>query len=339
MIEEAKKLAEHVGVSAACDALTIPRSSFYRQQEDGFFEREEKKTRPKPARSLSDEEVEKVRELLYSEPFCDMSPREIWATLLDEEQTYLCSWRTMYRILQERGESGERRRGHQKSSYRKPELLATKPNQVWSWDITKLKGPVAWSYYYLYVIIDIYSRYVVGWMIAEAENGVLAREFIEETCSRQNIMADQLTLHSDRGSPMKSKTVAQLLVSLGVIKSHSRPHVSDDNPFSEAQFKTVKYHPTFPERFGSIQDARAFCVEFFQWYNHEHHHSGINLLTPYALHSGQAIEVIEQRKKIMKAAFEAHPERFVKGVSHVGSVPEAVWINPPKDLKKAKATE
>ena len=335
---ETGKLAEKIGVSAACDALHVPRSSFYRQQKGEGKEEKEEKVRVKSARALSEKEVENVRQVLYSKRFCDMSPREVWATLLDEG-IYLCSWRTMYRILEEKGENGERRRGHHKSHYKKPELLATGPNQVWSWDITKLKSPITWNYFYLYVIIDIYSRCVVGWMIAESENSVLAKELIEETCIRQNIAPDQLTLHSDRGSSMKSKTVAQLLVSLGVLKSHSRPHVSDDNPFSEAQFKTLKYHPAFPERFGSIQDARAFCIEFFEWYNHQHHHSGISLLTPYDLHSGRAQEVIEKRKKVVKTAFKAHPERFVRGIPRIDEVPEAVWINPPPALKREEAVK
>lgn len=236
----------------------------------------------------------------------------------------------MYRILEKQGETGERRRGHRRNNYKKPELLATGPNQVWSWDITKLKGPVKWTYFYLYVIIDIYSRCVVGWLLAERENSALASDLIEETCRRQNIVPDELTLHSDRGSSMKSKTVAQLLVGLGVLKSHSRPNVSDDNPFSESQFKTLKYHPDFPDRFGCIEDSREFCRYFFDWYNNEHHHSGIGLLTPADLHYGRAKEVIERRKEVMKKAFEKNPERFVSGKPTIPEAPEAVWINPPK---------
>jgi len=334
-MEELENLSKTVGISAACDALAIPRSSFYRKKKARNKGAVDKKKDSKSSRALSDEEKKAVLETLYSPRFCDQSPREVWATLLDEE-IYLCSWRTMYRILEEKGESGERRRGHNKSNYKKPELLATNPNQVWSWDITKLKGPIAWNYHYLYVIIDIYSRSVVGWMIAEAESAILAKELIEETCIRQSIIPGQLILHSDRGSSMKSKTVAQLLLSLGVLKSHSRPYVSDDNPFSEAQFKTLKYHPKFPKSFGSIQDARFFCSEFFEWYNNEHHHSGISLLTPNDLHYGYAQEVIDKRKNVIDRAFKKHPERFVKGKPKIMGIPEAVWINPPKISKKEK---
>jgi putative transposase len=278
---------------------------------------------------LTDIEREKVRELLNSQRFCDKSPREIWATLLDQEQVYLCSWRTMYRILDEYNEVKERRQGHQRTHYKKPELLATGPNQVWSWDITKLKGPATWSYFYLYAILDIYSRYVVGWMVAEAESSALACELIETTVSRQNIEKGALTLHADRGSSMKSKSVAQLLVSLGILKSHSRPHTSDDNPFSEAQFKTLKYHHSFPDRFGCIQDARVFCAPFFDWYNQQHHHTSIGLLTPHDLHSGRANDILDQRHQTMSAAYDSHPERFVHGPSPLQTAPDAVWINPP----------
>jgi putative transposase len=208
-------------------------------------------------------------------------------------------------------------------------LLATCPNQLWSWDITKLKGPTTWSYYYLYVILDVYSRYVVGWMIAERETAELAEAFIAETCSKEGIRAEQLTLHADRGSAMTSKCVAHLLADLGVVKTHSRPQVSNDNPFSEAQFKTIKYHPSCPERFGSVEDARAWARELFEWYNHEHHHTGIGLLTPAMVHQGKAAEVVAKREEVMAAAYMAHPERFVRGRPRVPQVPQAVWINPP----------
>ncbi len=338
MNEAVAELAQTVGVRAACDLLTVPKSSFYYQQKAASAENgTSQKIRPKPPRTLSEDEREQVRILLNSERFCDKSPYEVWATLMDDQHLYLCSVRTMYRILTEHDEVKERRRGHQRREYKKPELLATGPNQVWSWDITKLKGPATWSYFYLYVIIDIYSRYVVGWMVAEAENSTLAHELISTTCERQEIEQGQLTLHSDRGSPMKSKTVAQLLCALGVLKSHSRPSVSDDNPYSEAQFKTLKYHPNFPERFGCIQDARSFCREFFEWYNNDHHHTAICLLTPHDLHSGRANEVMEQRKQVLSRTYEAHPERFVSGPPSAGDVPQAVWINPPqKDEHKGE---
>ena len=224
------------------------------------------------------------------------------------------------------------------SAYEKPELLATEPNTLWSWDITKLLGPVKWTYYYLYVILDVYSRYAVGWMVAHRENADLAQELIGQTCDKQGIMPGKLTLHADRGSAMKSKPVAFLLADLGVTKTHSRPHVSNDNPFSESQFKTMKYRPQFPSRFGSIEDARAFCKEFFDWYNWEHYHSGIGYLTPGTLHYGTADECLNNREKVLSDAFRRNPERFTRGRPRKGIVPEAVWINPPdKSPRKGDA--
>ena len=240
---------------------------------------------PIPSWTLSPEERQKVLDLLHTDRFVDQSPREVYATLLDEG-TYLCSVRSMYRVLDEQGEVRERRDQLRHPVYQPPELLATGPNQVWSWDITKLKGPVKWTYYYLYVLLDIFSRYVVGWMVAHREQASLARKLIEETCEKQTIEPGQLLVHSDRGPSMSSKPVALLLADLGVTKSHSRPHVSNDNPYSESQFKTLKYRPEFPERFGSMEDARGFCQTFFPWYNTEHHHSGIGFLTPEQVHYG-----------------------------------------------------
>ena len=266
---------------------------------------------------------------LHTERFVDKAPTEVYATLLDEG-TYHCSVRTMYRILAEAGEVRERRNQARHPKYQAPELLATAPNQVWSWDITKLRGPVKWSYYYLYVILDIFSRFVVGWMIAYRESATLAKRLIAETCEKQNVQPGQLALHADRGSSMKSKTVAFLLADLGVTKSHSRPYVSDDNPYSESQFKTLKYRPDFPARFGSIQDARSFCREFFPWYNQEHRHSGIGLMAPEMVHYGKAERVHSQRQVVLATAFESHPERFVRGMPMPPSLPEAAWINKPK---------
>jgi len=277
----AKQLAEQVGVKQACLALGIPRATYYRQKAPAS-----KKQAPLKRSSLSLSMLERqaVLNILHSERFVDKSPGEIVPTLLDEG-TYLCSERTMYRILSGENEIKERRqRARNLQQYAKPELLATAPNQVWSWDITKLKGARTWSYYYLYVIIDIYSRCVVGWMVADRESAVLAERLIETSYKKQGIQRDQLTLHADRGSSMKSKVVAHLLSDLGVTKTHNRPYTSNDNPFSEAQFKTLKYCPEFPERFGCIEDARIFCCAFFKWYNDEHRHSGINRLTPSALH-------------------------------------------------------
>jgi putative transposase len=274
-----------------------------------------------------------VIDILHSERFQDKAPYEVFATLLDEGQ-YHCSIRTMYRILTcEHGDVKERRKGHQRNNYSKPELLATRANEVWSWDITKLKGPAKWTYFYLYVILDIFSRYVVGWMIAYREQDALAKRIIEQSCIKQNIQPGQLTVHADRGPSMKSKVVAHLLADLGVTKTHSRPHVSNDNPYSESQFKTLKYCPEFPDRFGSIQDARAFCRSFFNWYNKEHRHSGIALMTPEQVHYGMAREITGFRSKVLASAFQKHPKRFKGKMPKLIQLPEAVWINKPSKEK------
>jgi putative transposase len=271
-----------------------------------------------------------VIDILHSERFVDKAPAQVWATLLDE-QTYLCSPRTMYRILAEHGEVRERRNQLRHPNYTKPELLAEAPNQVWSWDITKLLGPVKWTYFYLYVILDIFSRYVVGWMVAHRESAALARRLIETACRNQRIEPGQLTIHADRGGAMRSKSLALLLADLGVTKTHSRPHVSNDNPFSESQFKTLKYCPQFPERFGSIQDARAFGGPFFDYYNNEHRHSGIGLMTPAAVHYGMAKQLIATRQETLLAAYRSHPERFVHRPPQPPELPRAAWINPPAE--------
>jgi putative transposase len=323
----AHQLGQKVGRAAACRALEVPRASLYRHLcPPGQVA--PPAPRPSPPRTLSAAERQQVIDILHSERFRDKAPAEIYATLLDEG-IYLCSVRTMYRILDQAGEVRERRDQLRHPKYQKPQLLATGPNQVWSWDITKLLGPVKWTYFYLYVILDIFSRYVVGWMIADRESAELAKRLIGETCHKQNIARDQLTIHADRGTSMTSKPVALLLADLGVTKTHSRPHVSDDNPFSEAQFKTLKYRPEFPERFGSIQDARGFCQVFFPWYNTAHHHGGIGLLTPEVLHYGRADDVIGQRQVVLSQAFERNPERFVRAHPRPPARPTAVWINPP----------
>lgn len=332
--------AAKVGIAAACAVLDVPRASYYRSLAPLHG--------PWPARSsprgLSQQERQQVLDVLHEERFVDKAPAEVYATLLDEGR-YLCSERTMYRILAAEGEVGERRNQRRHPSYAAPELLATKPNQLWSWDITKLKGPEKWSYFHLYVIIDVFSRYVVGWMVADRESSALAEKLIAETCRRQGVEQGQLTLHADRGSSMKSKPVALLLSDLGVTKTHSRPHVSDDNPFSEAHFKTLKYRPDFPARFGSIQDARAFLVSFFAWYNEEHHHGGIAMLTPHDVHHGLSEERRSQRAEVLRSAHRAHPERFVRGAPVPAPVPTAVWINKPKsggqrdDTAAVSATE
>jgi putative transposase len=235
----------------------------------------------------------------------------------------------MYRILAQHAEVRERRNQLRHPNYTRPELLATGANQLWSWDITKLHGPCKWTYFYLYVILDVFSRYVVGWMVAHQESALLAERLIEQTSQKQQIQPGQLTLHADRGAAMTSKAVALLLSDLGITKTHSRPHVSNDNPFSEAQFKTLKYQPLFPKQFGAIEDARSFCQSFFHWYNHDHYHSGIGLLTPAMLHYGQAETVMQQRQQVLQAAYLAHPERFVKGLPMPPAIPTEVWINPP----------
>jgi transposase InsO family protein len=274
-------------------------------------------------------EQECLLSVLDSERFADTAPATIFATLLDEGR-YHGSVRTMYRLLGAQDQAGERRRQRRHPLYSKPELLAVRPNQVWSWDITKLKGPAKWTCFHLYVILDIFSRSVVGWMIAPRESAHLAEQLIAETIDKQNIAPGTLTLHADRGTSMRSKPVAALLVDLEVARTHSRPHVSDDNPYSEAQFKTLKYRPDFPARFGSIQDARAHCQDFFRWYNTEHRHSGIGFMTPDTVHYGCSTALTEKRAVALAIAFAAHPARF-KGVApRPPSVPLAVWINPPK---------
>jgi putative transposase len=328
MIQAAEQLASIVGTQLACDALGVPRSSLYRHRRPAT--EREPGPRPAPARVLSPDEKAQVRDVLNSERFQDLAPREVYATLLDEG-LYYCYWRTMYRILAEHAEVRERRNQLRHPAYARPELMATAPNQVWSWDITKLRGPSKGIYYYLYVILDIYSRYAVGWMVAAQETAVLGEQLIGETCTKQGIERGSLTIHADNGSSMKSKSVAILLADLGVVKSHSRPHVSNDNPFSEAQMKTLKYHPDYPDRFGCLVDARGWGREFFAWYNNEHHHTGLALLTPADVHYGRSAAVLARRQEVLLQAYAAHPERFVKGAPLPMALPSAVWINPPSN--------
>ena len=244
----------------------------------------------------------------------------------------------MYRLLAQNGEVRERRNQLRHGKYAVPELLATGPNQLWSWDITKLLGPAKWTYYCLYVVMDVYSRKVVGWMVAHGESATLAQKLIKTSCIREGIQPGQLTIHADRGSSMTSKPVAFLLADLGVTKTHSRPHVSNDKPFSEAGFKTLKYRPDFPARFGSIEDARAFCIDFFRWYNEEHHHSGIAMLTPADVHHGRAAGRLADRNHVMTRAYAARPDRFVRGAPKPRQVPTAVWINRPKSVPEFPET-
>jgi putative transposase len=332
-----KEIAPHVGIAAACCGLDVPRATYYRHLQP---------TQPKPAalprakppRALSDEERQEVLEVLHSEPFADKAPAEIYATLLDQG-VYRCSIRTMYRILDDQREVRERRNQLRHPKYHKPQLVATAPNQVWSWDITKLLGPAKWNYFHLYVILDIYSRYVVGWMIAHRESEDLAERLIRETIVKQGVARDQLTIHSDRGPAMRSQTVAQMLATLGVNKSHSRPHVSNDNPFSESQFKTMKYRPEFPARFDSFEHAKSFSTTFFQWQNYQHYHWGLSLLTPATVHHGNAEPVLLARQTVLNKAHAAHPERFVLRPPRPLPLPSHVYINPPADTPVSRVLE
>jgi len=336
-MDAAEELATDVGTAAACRAMGVSRATVYRRRSRQSTSGEARCKRRQP-RALNSEQRQSVLDVLHSNRFVDKAPAAVYAALLDQG-TYHCSIRTMYRILHDCREVRERRNQLRHPNYKKPELLATGPNQVWSWDITKLLGPAKWTYYYLYVILDIYSRYAVGWMLASRENADLAKRLIRDSIEKQQVEPGKLVIHSDRGPSMKSHTVAQLLATLGVTKSHSRPHVSNDNPFSESQFKTLKYRPEFPERFGSQEDGRGFCQRFFHWYHHEHYHSGIGLLTPAMVHYGHAAEVLAQRQRTLDAAYAAHPERFVNKPPAPLALPEAVWINPPSvDEKRLPAT-
>jgi putative transposase len=305
--------------------LSVARATFYRHGQPP-------PPRPKKARrssrALTEVERADVLSVLHSAEFVDCAPAAVHAKLLDQGR-YLCAPRTMYRLLSTEGEVRERRHQLTHPHYQAPELLATAPNQVWSWDITKLRSLVKWTYYYLYVVLDIFSRYVTGWMVATRESAELAQQLLLESCLKQAIDFGQLTIHSDRGSSMTSKPVALLLADLGVTRSLSRPHVSNDNPFSESQFKTLKYCPEFPDRFGSEQHARSFSDSFFSWYNREHRHSGIAMLTPEMVHYGRAQEVIAARRLVLEEAYRKHPERFVRQPPAPLQLPAAVWINPP----------
>lgn len=314
-----------LGVAPVCQALAIPRAAYYRWRQP----REQLPVVRRVPRALPPEERQRILAVLNDDRFADLPPAEVYATLLDEEK-YLCSIRTMYRILNEHGEVKERRRQLRHPSYKAPELLATGPNQLWSWDITKLKGPVKWTYFYLYVILDVFSRYVVGWMAACRDSATLAQRLIAQTCERQGIAEGQLTIHADRGSSMIAKSVALLLADLGVSKTHSRPHVSNDNPYSESHFKTLKYDPEFPDRFGCLQDARSFVLDFFRWYNLQHHHGSLGWLTPWDVHYGHAEQRLTERTRVLRHAFEATPERFVQGMPTPPALPREVWINKPR---------
>ena len=325
-------MAPEIGPLAACEAMGVSRATFYRERKP----KGPSSPRPIPKRALSEEERQAVLAVCHTEEFVDRPPATIQATLIDRG-IYLCSTRTMYRILDEAQEVKERRKQATHPVYVKPELCALAPNQVYSWDITDLKGPVRGCRYKLYVTIDLFSRLVVGWTIQHREDEDIAKEFHRQTFIQHGIRPGELTLHSDRGAAMVSRTVNQLLVDLNVTKSHGRPHVSDDNPYSESQFKTLKYSPGFPERFGSIEDARSFCRIYFHWYNHEHRHSGIGMMTPASVHEGRAEAVHAARQVVLDKAFEAHPERFPKGRPKPPALPGPAWINAPKIEEKERA--
>jgi len=322
-------LAPDSGImAAACAALGVSRASVQRRRAHLATPPAPLRPRPRPARALSVPQQQAVLELLHAPRFADQAPAEIYACLLDEG-VYHCSVRTMYRLLGQNGEIRERRAQLRHPTYQKPELLAERPNEVWSWDITKLMGPAKWSYFYLYVILDIFSRRVVGWCVADAESATLFRPLFDDAITKHNVPPGQLTLHADRGGPMKARATALLLADLGVTRSHNRPHTSNDNPFSESHFKTLKYQPRFPQRFGCIEDARSFCRRFFDWYNGDHHHAGIGLMTPDQVHYGQADAVHAARQQTLALAFRANPERFVNKPPTPPDKPTAAWINPP----------
>ena len=331
MIEKAIcELTPIVGVRAGCAAVGESRARHYRRHRTSPAPpRPERVVAPQP-RALSEVERKEVRAVLNSDEHLDEAPATVYAKLLDEG-IYLGSISTMYRILRAHDEVGDRRRHATHPARVKPELLATKPNEIYTWDITKLHGPEKWTYFYLYTIIDIYSRYVPGWMLARAERASLAEALMAETIEKQGIGAGELTIHSDRGSPMIAKPVAHLLADLGVTKSHSRPHVSNDNPYIESHFRTLKYRPDFPKSFGSFEDAHDHCGRFFGWYNDDHRHSGIGFHTPADVHYGRAERIREHRGSVLDAAYAAHPERFVRKAPEPPKLPTVVWINQPKE--------
>jgi putative transposase len=331
VIEDAiSELSPIIGTTAALSATGVDRATWYRKHRQSPAPvRPERVITPQP-RALSLVERKEIKRVLDSDEFVDEAPATVYAKLLDQG-TYLASVSTMYRVLHEHDEVRERRRQATHPAHKKPELIAEGPNQCWSWDITKLHGPEKWTYYYLYVILDIFSRYVVGWMLARAERAELSKRLIAESIEKQGVPKGQLTIHSDRGSPMIAKGVAHLLADLGVTKSLSRPHVSNDNPFSESQFRTFKYRPDFPDRFGSYEDGRAHCGRFFPWYNDDHRHSGIGLHTPADVHYGRAEAIREQRGVVLLDAYGQHPERFVRQIPTPPALPVAAWINKPAE--------
>ena len=326
---EVESKVHGIPIDFLCSSLSISKATYYRQiDRDGQLSACNLKPK-KPANALNSEERQAVVDLLHNEHYVDKTPYDLYYDLMDKGE-YRCSPRTMYRLLSTLGESKDRRVQRNHRDAIKPELMASQPNEVWSWDITKLLGPKKWVYYHLYVILDIYSRYVVGWLIAEVESKELARKLIQQSALKQGIQPDQLTLHADNGPSMTSHTVAQLLEHIGVLKTHNRPYTSNDNPFSESQFKTMKYGAEFPKRFQSIQHAEAFCQGFFTWYNQQHYHSNLLWLTPESVHYGKGLAILKQRHEILKQAFLKNPKRFNNKMPKQKNLPKAVYINPPQ---------
>jgi putative transposase len=321
-----------IEIKTLCHALLIPKASYYRNEKKQLFDQTGSCSRGAPKNALNDAEKQGVLDLLHTERFVDKTPYDVYYGLLGEG-VYTCSVRTMYRLLEAQGENKDRRRQRAHRNDIKPELLAVRPNEVWSWDITKLRTTQKWSYLHLYVIMDVFSRCVVGWMIAERESQDLAKQLIQESALKQGIQPGQLTLHADNGASMKSHTVAQLLEYLGISKTHSRPYVSDDNPFSEALFKTYKYFPEFPGKFETLCAGETFSAKFFNWYNKEHFHSGIAWLTPESVHCGYAEALLERRHQAQMQAYKINPLRFNNKQPEKKKLPEAVYINPPQVVK------
>jgi len=323
-------------IAAACTALGLSRASLHRRQALRRQPLAPVRPRPTPRRALVAQERQVVLDHLREPRFVDLAPAEVHASLLDQG-VHPCSIRAMYRVLAEHDEVRERRRQLRRPVHQKPELLAEGPNQVWSWDITKLMGPAKWSYFHLYVIIDIFSRGIVAWCIADAESAALFKPLFDDAVVKHHVAPVQLTPHAGRGGPMKAKATALMLADLGVTKSHVGPYTSNHNPFLESHFKTLKYQPRFPRRFGCVEDAKTFRRGFFDWYNQDHHHAGIGLMTPDQVHYGQAGEVHAARQETLDRAFQSNPERFVKKPPEPPLKPTTAWINPPTQRLEIQA--
>lgn len=327
--------APSIGVERACAAFGVsPRTWRHRRQAaDGRLPPRPSRAKPvnelvMPEWRISDVERNEIRAVLCTPEFCDLAPAQIYTTLLDRG-VYLCSERTMYRLLAEGDLVGERRRGHQPRPKTPPRLVATRPNEVWSWDISRLRGPRVRVWFYFYVLLDIFSRKIVGWAVDTTESDRVAKRLITHTCVAERVGPEELALHSDRGAQMTSNTIAELLEDLGVTRSLSRPRTSDDNPYSEAAFKTVKYRPTYPDRFDDIDHARAWMREFVEWYNHQHYHSGVAYLHPADVHAGTTSPIIAARQHVLDAAYTVEPQRFRNGPPTAPALPTEAWINKP----------